>query len=132
MKIGRSSGLPKPTAFDYVVMIGGPIVCLLAIWFGMSRIMGPQPVKDPVAKLHDGVIAKGSTEKQTLSELGPPKAVTEDDTGGFVYRYQRSVYRGDARELAEEDALVQFSVSNVVTGITYDVHTVKAEGPAKQ
>ena len=123
--------MPKPTAFDYAVMIGGPVVCILAIWFGMRRIMGPQPVKDPVAKLHDGFISEGSSEKQTLNELGAPKAVTQDGTGGFTYRYQRSVYRGDAKELAEEDALVEFSGSNVVTGITYDVHTVKAQEAAK-
>lgn len=110
----------KLLPIDYAVLIGGPVVCLLIIWFGIHAILGPSPRPNPVALLREGAIAIGATADEVQHKLGRPSRVQEQEDGGFVYVYTRTVYEETTRSDSLDEATVEFTPSGRVQGIRFD------------
>jgi hypothetical protein len=120
----RPNPLGKPTAVDYVVMIGGPICFLaIAIW-GLLWLLGPAPPENPVSLLKQGAVKPGMTREQVLDQVGAPKDLETRPDGGFAFIY----HRGTEEPFVEEDAVVTFSPSGLVTRVSFERSAVPIQG----
>ncbi len=120
----KPNPLGKPTAIDYVVMIGGPIAFLaIAVW-GIFWLLGPGPPKNPVSLLKKGVVKVGMAPAEVIERVGNPKSIEPRTAGGFTYRY----HRGTEEPFVEEDAFVDFSESERVVNISFERTAVKPPG----
>ncbi|MCW5943766.1 MAG: hypothetical protein KIS66_16155 [Fimbriimonadaceae bacterium] len=120
--------LGTPTRVDYAVMIGGPIVFMLILWFGVNWIVGPGPPPRPIQKLKAGVVKNGMTSEQVIAQVGPPAGIVESPDGSFTYRYQGT---GEDAFLAE-DAFVDFGAGGRVVNVTFEKTPVKPPGDDKK
>jgi hypothetical protein len=116
--------LGKPTAIDYVFMIGGPVAFLaIAVW-GILWLLGPAPPGNPVSLLKKGAVKVGMTPSQVLEKVGNPKSIEPRTGGGFTYRY----HRGTEEPFVEEDAFIDFSESEKVVNVSFERTAVKPPG----
>jgi hypothetical protein len=120
----KESPLGKPTAIDYVVMIGGPVAFLaIAIW-GILWMLGPAPPRNPVSLLKKGVVKTGMTPAEVVGQVGQPKSIEPRAGGGFTYRY----HRGTAEPFVEEDAYIDFSMNETVVNVSFERTAVRPPG----
>jgi hypothetical protein len=116
--------LGKPTAFDYLVMIGLPIAFVGIAFWGIVSLMGPAPPANPVSLLKKGVVKIGMTRDQVTSEVGEPKSIESSPDGTFSYVY----HRGTEEPFVEEDATVSFNADGFVRGVSFQKTAVPLPG----
>ena len=114
--MARRSALGKPTAVDYLAMIGGPIAFLaIAIW-GILWLLGPAPPPNPVSKLKGGAVRPSMTQRQVVDAVGEPKSIEPRPDGGVDWVY----HRGTAEPYVEEDASVTFNAQGSVVRVSFE------------
>lgn len=101
-------------------MIGGPVLCLLIVWFGIHAIVGPSPRPNPVQLLRDGEVAIGAKAEEVTQKLGRPSRVQEQPDGGFLYIYTRTVFEQATGSDSLDEATVEFTPGGRVQGIRFD------------
>jgi hypothetical protein len=113
----KPNPLGKPTAIDYVVMIGMPAAFLAIAFWGILWAFGPPPPENPVSRLKQGVVKPGMTQSQVVDAVGrEPQSVEPSPDGGFAYVY----HRGTSEPFVEEDAAVHFNSAGFVIRVTFE------------
>lgn len=118
------SPLGRPTAFDYVVMIGLPIAFLGIAFWGIVSLMGPAPPANPISLLKKGVVKIGMTRDQVVGEVGEPKSIEASPDGSFAFVY----HRGTEEPFVEEDATVSFTQEGFVRSVSFQRTAVPLPG----
>ena len=116
--------LGKPTAFDYLVMIGLPIAFLGIAFWGIVSLMGPAPPANPVSLLKKGVVKIGMSRDQVVGHVGEPKSIETSPDGSFAFIY----HRGTEEPFVEEDATVSFTQDGFVRGVSFQKTAVPLPG----
>lgn len=110
----------KLLPIDYAVIVGGPLICLLIIWFGIQAIVGPAPRPNPVKLLREGAIEIGARSEEVIKKLGAPTQIREQEDGGFTYIYTRTVYEEATKSDSLDEGAVDFTPTGRVQSIRFD------------
>lgn len=105
---------------DYLVIVGGPVVCLLIVWFGIRAMVGPAPRPNPVQLLRDGEIEIGTKAEDVVKLLGRPSRIQDTQEGGFRYVYTRTVFDQATGSDSLDEAVVEFTPGGRTQGVSFD------------
>lgn len=107
-------------------MIGGPLMFIAILIWGIFFLLGPPPPSNPVSRLKRGAVKPGMTMDQVVAAVGSePKSIEPRPDGGFTYIY----HRGTEEPFVEEDALVAFSANGYVISVSFERTTAPTTTP---
>lgn len=115
--------LDKPKPFDYLVMIGAPLLFMaIAVW-GLRSLAGADVPQTAIHRLREGVVKPGMTREEVLRLVGRPKAEIQNESGRTTFRYMHGVWDTQSATFREDDAYVDFDASGRVSSVAFETRT---------